>query len=138
MSATVPPAMDESASHPLLVAGHRFVPALINGVSALVSCPTWCVVDHIAANPRFIEDVTHSGPALRLDLASDSGAVTLVEARLSADPASDRPASVFVEEHSTGASWYLDADAAERAAAAAENYAAGLRAMAAQLRGEGR
>ncbi|MDH6224333.1 hypothetical protein [Streptomyces sp. MJP52] len=114
----------------------RYVPALINGVSAAIPCEPWCRVDHIAANPRYIEDVTHSSDPVRLDLAAGTTPLTLVEARLSADPASDRPASVFVEEHSTGQGRYLDADAADAFADQLDAFAASFRAMAAQLRGD--
>ncbi|NYV73138.1 DUF6907 domain-containing protein [Streptomyces sp. UH6] len=126
-----------SAALPASVqADQRFVPALINGVAVQLADPAWCRVDHIAANPRYIEDVSHSSDPVRLDLAAGATPLTLIEARLSADPASDRLASVYVEESATGKDWYLDAAAADAFADQLDAFAANFRAMAAQLRGD--
>jgi len=37
----------------------RMVPALIGGALVSIPCPNWCVVDHVADDAAFIQDVSH-------------------------------------------------------------------------------
>ncbi|MFJ3878037.1 DUF6907 domain-containing protein [Streptomyces sp. NPDC090077] len=65
----------------------RVVPAVINGCTCFVECPSWCVIDHVSRPNRFLEDLWHSGTFAGL-MAPSMGRdpeVTLL-ARLGMDP----------------------------------------------------
>ncbi|MFF7329699.1 DUF6907 domain-containing protein [Streptomyces sp. NPDC008150] len=63
-------------------------PALVNGQPCWLDCPSWCSEDHVAASVRFIEDVSHSSPAVDLLVPREAGvAQLLLSARLVSDDA---------------------------------------------------
>lgn len=73
--------------------GYRFVPALIGrsteeGVITLVSCPSWCVIDHVASRSVFLEDLNHEGEHRAMSFAPSRGPRVPVEVYLSQWPGS--------------------------------------------------
>jgi len=114
----------------------RIVPALIDGQRCYLECPTWCVIDHVRDNQRFIEDVWHSGEFADLEAPRRNGTPDLLAyARLGIDPFSSneemRRPFLFIEDGSSAEGSYMDAEHAE-------TFADNLVAFAEKIRTMGR
>lgn len=132
MTTTVQPADKQSA--PLL--NHHVVPALIDGQTVYLECPTWCTIDHVRENQKFLEDIWHTGPFADLEMPRRNGAPSLLAyARLGIDPFSRdeemRRPFIFVEDGDTAVGSYMEAEHAEQ-------FADNLVAFAEKIREMGR
>lgn len=73
--------------HTTPAAGERAVATIIDGVPTVITCPSWCTLDHAAENFRFIEDVDHVGPETALSVPRHNGdALGILGARLVQTP----------------------------------------------------
>ncbi|MFF2650576.1 DUF6907 domain-containing protein [Streptomyces sp. NPDC058045] len=124
---------------PQATAPTRLVPAEIDGQRILVACPTWCTIDHVTEPEARLEDLTHSGNHVDLmadgfDPAADQhgdGSQLFAYACIGANPAArtpqEREAGIIISD---GDGFLLRLDAAQ-----ADQFADGLVAFAAQIRG---
>ncbi|MDR3081493.1 MAG: hypothetical protein LBV60_11305 [Streptomyces sp.] len=85
-TATTPP-VEQSSGSPT-----RIVPARVDGKPVWLECPEWCVLDHVAQNDRFLDDVYHSGHMVDLEAPRFNGdPVLLAFIRLGLDPFGSQP-----------------------------------------------
>jgi len=117
----------------------RIVPAMIDGQRVFLECPTWCVIDHIRENQRFIEDVWHSGEFADLEAPRRNGTPSLLAyARLGIDPFSRDDAMrrpfLFIEDGSSAEGSYMEADHAEQFADNLVAFAEKIRTMGRALK----
>lgn len=129
MQTTVQPAATSAADT-------RIVPAMIDGQRVFIECPTWCTIDHVRENQKFIVDVWHSGEFADLEAPRRNGTPDLLAyARLGIDPFSNDAAMrrpfLFVEDGSSAEGSYLDAEHAD-------TFADNLVAFAEKIRTMGR
>jgi hypothetical protein len=120
--------------HPLpaVKPGYRLVPARIGrsteeGVIVHIPCPSWCIVDHVAEQNVFLEDVNHQGERVAMNFAPSRGDRTPVEVYVSEWPASR-------EEDGPALAVDLDYDVATYGRTAALSLADQLVAFAADVR----
>jgi len=90
----------------------RIVPALIDGSPVYLDCPTWCTIDHVRDNQKYLVDVWHSGPFADLEAPRRGSTPGLVAyARLGLDPFSEdeemRKPFVFVEDGNSAEGSYM-------------------------------
>ncbi len=114
----------------------RIVPAMVDGQHVYLECPTWCVIDHVRENQKFLVDVWHSGPFADLEAPRrDNTPLLLAYARLGVDPFSTDDAMrrpfLFIEDGVSGDGSYMDAEHAEQ-------FADNLVALAEEIRGMAR
>ena len=112
----------------------RIVPALIDGTRVFIECPTWCTIDHVRENQKFLVDVWHSGEFADLEAPGPNGIPDLLAyARIGIDPFSSdetmRHPFLFVEDGSNAKGSYLDAENAEKFADTLVTFAEKIRAM---------
>lgn len=136
MKTTVPPADNPSAP----LTDQHIVPALVDGQTVYLQCPTWCNVDHVRDSQKFLEDVWHSGTFADLEAPRRNGSPSLLAyARLGLDPFSRdedmRQPFIFVEDGGSGDGSYMEAEHAEQFADNLEAFAQKIRGMAAAMRG---
>jgi hypothetical protein len=117
----------------------RIVPAMIDGQRVFLECPTWCVIDHVKENQKFLVDVWHSGPFMDLEAPRrDSVPMLLACARLGIDPFSRDEAMrrpfLFIEDGGSAEGSYLSAEDAERFADNLVAFAEKMRTMGRALR----
>lgn len=117
--APVPGAVESATPPP------RFVPASVGRPgrvqTVLVSCPTWCVLDHVSERVVAVEDVSHRGAvsfAQVPTMGDDHYSAFELYAQLYSDPASADPrmrtAAVVITDGSNDA--YLTPDMADATA----------------------
>ena len=117
----------------------RVVPALIDGQRVFIECPTWCTIDHVKENQKFLIDVWHSGEFADLTAPRRNGIPDLLAyARLGIDPFSSNEAMqrpfLFVEDGSCAEGSYLDAEHADTFADNLVAFAEKIRAMGRTLK----
>jgi hypothetical protein len=140
MTTTVqPPATPEPADQAAPLTDKRIVPAMVDGQYVYLECPTWCAIDHVRENQKFLVDVWHSGPFADLESPRrDSTPGLLAYARLGADPFSSNEAMrkpfIFVEDGSSAEGSYMDAEHAEQFADNLVAFAEKVRAMGRSLK----
>jgi hypothetical protein len=114
----------------------RIVPAMIDGQRVFLECYSWCKIDHVKENQKFLVDVWHSGEFADLE-APRRGDIPdlLAYARLGVDPFSSDEAMrrpfLFIEDGGSAQGSYLDAEHAEQ-------FADNLAAFAEKIRTMGR
>jgi hypothetical protein len=131
VSTTVQPADQPSAP----LTDRHIVPALVDGQTVYLECPTWCTIDHVRDNQKFLVDVWHSGPFTDLEAPRrDSTPMLLAYARLGIDPFSEdetmRRPFIFVEDGGSAEGSYMDAEHAEQFADNLAAFAEQIRSMA--------
>lgn len=136
MSTTVQP----PASQPAALSDRQIVPALVDGQTVYLECPTWCMIDHVHDSQKFLEDIWHSGTFADLEAPRRNGSPSVIAyARLGLDPFSRdeemRRPFIFVEDGGSSEGSYMEAEHAEQFADNLEAFAAKIRAMAAAMRG---
>lgn len=137
MSTTV----QSPADQPAPLTDRHIVPAVIDGHTVHLECPTWCTVDHVRDSQKFLEDVWHSGTFADLEAPRRNGTPSLLAyARLGLDPFSRdeemRRPFIFVEDGATcDEGSYMEADHAEQFADNLVAFAEKIRAMASAMRG---
>lgn len=119
--------------------GKRIVPALIDGSSVYLDCPTWCTIDHVRDNQKFLEDVWHSGPFADLETPRRGNTPGLMAyARIGLDPFSRddemRRPFIFVEDGNSAEGSYMEAEHAETFADNLIAFAEKIRGMAAAIK----
>lgn len=117
----------------------RIVPAMVDGQSVYLPCPTWCTIDHVAENQKFLVDVWHSGPFTDLEAPRrDNTPMLMAYARLGVDPFSSddamRTPFLFVEDGGSAEGAYMDAEHAEQFADNLATFAEQIRGMARALK----
>lgn len=117
----------------------RIVPAMIDGQRVWLECFTWCSIDHVRENQKFLVDVWHSGEFADLEAPRRDGTPDLLAyARLGVDPFSSNEAMrrpfLFVEDSSSAQGSYLDAEHAEQFADNLVAFAEKVRAMGRTLK----
>ncbi|GAA3617477.1 DUF6907 domain-containing protein [Streptomyces chitinivorans] len=115
-------------------AAGRMVQARIGGALVTIPCPTWCVVDHVADDAAFIQDVSHHSLPISLPAPTFGGGQEQTEEILTADVSqwpfsSGHTAEPFVSLDASG-----DSLCAELAPEALEAFADQLEAHADKLR----
>jgi hypothetical protein len=137
MTRTVqPPATPEPADQATPLTDKRIVPAMVDGQYVYLECPTWCTIDHVQENQKFLVDVWHSGPFMDLEAPRrDNTPMLMTYARLGVDPFSSdsamRTPFIFVEDGGSTEGSYMDAEHAEQ-------FADNLVAFAEKIRSMGR
>lgn len=134
MTTTVQPPATPEPAQPLT--NTRIVPALVDGQAVYLPCPSWCVIDHVKENQKFLVDVWHSGPFVDLETPRRDGTPMFMAcARLGIDPFSSDEAMrrpfLFVEDGASAEGSYMDVENAEE-------FADNLVAFAEQIRSMGR
>jgi len=119
--------------------GTRIVPALIDGQRCFLECPTWCVIDHVRDNQKFLVDVWHSGEFVDLESPRrDETPMLFACARLGIDPFSSDEAMrhpfLFIEDGASAEGSYLDPEHAETFADNLVAFAEKIRAMGRALK----
>lgn len=115
----------------------RLVPALVADKPVWIECPSWCVLDHVAENDRFLEDVYHSGEMADLEVPRFNGDPALLAfIRLGLDsfgskPELRMPFLVLEDGAGSGDGVYMRPEQAEE-------FADGLVAFAERVRGMAR
>ncbi|MEV8523177.1 hypothetical protein AB0451_03315 [Streptomyces sp. NPDC052000] len=113
-------------------AAPRLVPARVADKPIWLECADWCVLNHVAENNRFLEDVYHSGEMVDLEAPRFNGdPVLLAFVRLGldsfgSDPELRTPFLVLEEGAGTGEGVYMRPEQAEE-------FANGLVAFAGQV-----
>lgn len=65
----ISPSINGSSVHAAAVeTGTRLVPAHIGGIECFISCPSWCVLDHVREDEAHLADVCHYGEQHTLTL----------------------------------------------------------------------
>ncbi|MFI9598895.1 DUF6907 domain-containing protein [Streptomyces sp. NPDC052043] len=136
MSTTVQPPADQPAP----LTDRHIVPAVVDGQTVYLECPTWCTIDHVRDSQKFLVDVWHSGAFADLEAPRRNGTPSLLAyARLGLDSFSEdddmRRPFIFVEDGSSGEDSYMDAEHAEQFADNLVAFARNIRAMASAMRG---
>lgn len=136
MTTTVQPPADQPAA----LTDRQIVPALVDGQTVYLECPTWCTIDHVHESQKFLEDVWHSGTFADLEAPRRGNAPSvLAYARLGIDPFSRDEAMrrpfIFVEDGSSAEGSYMEAQHAEQFADNLVAFAEKIRAMASMMRG---
>ncbi|MEV5944730.1 hypothetical protein [Streptomyces sp. NPDC051994] len=114
----------------------RLVPALVHGQLIHISCPSWCVLDHVAENDRFLEDVYHSGEMVDLEVPRFNGDPALLAfIRLGLDTFGSKPELrlpflVLEDGAGSGDGVYMRPEQAEEFADGLVAFAERVRAMA--------
>lgn len=119
----------------------RIVPALIDGQSVYLPCPSWCTIDHVRSGEKFLEDVWHSGEFFDLEAPRRNGTPSLLAyARVGLDPFSRdeemRSPFIFVEDGNTAEGSYLGSPEAKQFAANLIAFGEKIMAMADAIEGE--
>jgi len=117
----------------------RIVPALIDGQRVFLECASWCTIDHVRDNQKFLEDVWHSGPFADLEVPRRGNTPGLMAyARIGMDPFSRdeqmRVPFIFVEDGNSAEGSYMEADHAETFADNLVAFAEKIRAMGRALK----
>ena len=68
----------DGGSAPNVTPTPRLRPALVNGQRCWVECPSYCVVDHVLENERFLVDVAHASAAVDLVVPRQNGSLQLL------------------------------------------------------------
>lgn len=128
MTTTVQPTAGTLPAIPTQTAPtRRIVPALIDAMPVYVECSSWCTIDHVAQNLKFLEDVWHGSDGV--DLSAPDGLGLVLFARLGTDPYSRKPERrgpfVVIDDGS---------DCVNLTPAQAEEFADSLLVFAAQVR----
>jgi len=117
----------------------RIVPAMIDGQRVFIECFSWCTIDHVKENQKFLVDVWHSGEFADLEAPRrDSSPMLMAYARLGVDPFSSdavmRTPFLFVEDGGSAEGSYMDAEHAEQFADSLVAFAEKIRAMGRALK----
>lgn len=140
MTTTVqPPASPEPAKQAAPLTDQSIVPALVDGQTVYLPCPTWCSIDHVRENQKFLEDVWHSGDFADLEAPRrHTTPMLLAYARLGLDPFSSddemRRPFLFIEDGGSAEGSYLDAEHADQFADNLVAFAEKIRSMARALK----
>lgn len=119
----------------------RLVPALVDGRQIWIECPDWCVLDHVAANDRFLEDVYHSGEMIDLEVPRfNVDPMLLAFVRLGLDSFGSKPELkvpflVLEDGAGTGEGAYMRPEQAAEFADGLETFARQVRALARSISG---
>ncbi|MFI6491246.1 DUF6907 domain-containing protein [Streptomyces sp. NPDC050564] len=135
------PATPEPADQAAPLTDKHIVPALVDGQYVFLECPTWCVIDHVRENQKFLADVWHSGPFADLEAPRRADTPLLFAyARLGIDPFSSddemRRPFLFVEDGVSAEGSYMDAEHAEQFADNLVAFAEKIRTMGRALKAE--
>jgi hypothetical protein len=127
-------------NQPAPLTDRQIVPALVDGQTVYLECPTWCKIDHVRESQKFIEDIWHSGTFADLEAPRRGNTPSLLAyARLGSDPFSSdaamRQAFIFVEDGSGAEGSYMEVEHAEQFADNLVAFAEKIRAMASAMRG---
>lgn len=117
----------------------RVVPALIDGQRVFIECFSWCMIDHVKENQKFLVDVWHTGEFADLEAPRRNGTPDLLAyARLGVDPFSSDDAMrrpfLFIEDGGSAEGSYMDAEHAEEFADNLVAFAEKVRAMGRALK----